>query len=83
MAETYFVISGSEDGDIGIEVRSRTEFAATLKDPDYGDEAERCLSAEELVENKDPMYWGGRYLIIKGKVVVPKAKEKVTEWEIE
>lgn len=30
----------------------------------------------------DPNYWGGKLLIIKGEIIVPKAKQTIIEYEV-
>ena len=71
MKEQYFLIINSE-GDTTVEAMDKEELLKRLEDGDYGSER-KCLT-EIPKDYLDTNYWGETMLIIKGKVVTPKAK---------
>lgn len=78
MAEKYYVISGSEDGDIGIFEYTEKELLKFLnEDSDFLPDIIATLKG-----NEDPRYWSDSMLIIKGEIKVPKPKKTVESWEI-
>ena len=88
MADTYFVISINEDGDIEIDPHTKEELEDHLNEECWGEHT-RVLSQ---IYNTDPYYWGTEgppgspyadrvILIIKGKIVVPEASRTVTALE--
>lgn len=76
--ETYFTISNS-DGDTYVYEATKESL---LKELDEGD-----LSIDEILteipESNDTNYWGGKTLIIKGEIVVPKPVTVVEKYELE
>jgi hypothetical protein len=80
--DVIFVIEGSEDGGM---VRSMTpeqftkELEAELED-NGGEMPEYFEKAEDF--DPDTNYWGYTKLVIRGHVVVPKAKATVTRVEL-
>jgi hypothetical protein len=76
MKETYFVIRDS-DGDTTVHEYDKEHLLHDIEAGEYGD----VLS--ELPENPDTNYWGEGVLIIKGKMIVPKAEEVITKYSIE
>ena len=76
--ENFFIIHNS-DGDTTVRIISKEEL---LKDLDNGDYGEDPIFLDEIPQS-DTNYWGEeRYLIIKGNIVTPKAKEKIIKHEI-
>jgi len=71
----YIVLHTDEDGDIGISHMSEKEIKEDFL---VGD------TPPYKVFNKLPNlgYCGEGILIIEGKIMVPKAKEKVIKWEL-
>ena len=85
MAEQYFIIHNS-DGDTSVKPTTKEQFLKDIADGDYDLPISGVTFIEDLddVENLDTNYWPeNSYLIIKGKIVTPKPKEIVTEYEIE
>ena len=76
MKETYFVIRNS-DGDTTVHEYDREHLLHDIQAGEYG----KVLA--ELPEDSDTNYWGNGVLIIKGKVVQPKAEQVVTKYNIE
>jgi hypothetical protein len=76
--EKYFIIQNN-DGDTRVECVTKEILLEGINDDYYGTEAflDGCP-----IEN-DTNYWGSSILVIKGKVVSPKAKTKITEFTIE
>ena len=75
----YFLISSS-DGDTSVTLYTHSELCQDLNDLEPGHKVSDFMSK---VESSDPNYWGRRVLLIKGEIVVPKAKEVVTKVEVE
>lgn len=76
--ENYFLIYNS-DGDTHVKTVSKERL---LEDLDNGDYGEDPIFLDEIPQS-DTNYWGEeRYLIIKGNIVTPKAKEVVTKHDI-
>jgi len=77
--EVYFVIRNS-DGDTTVIERNKEDLIADLEAGEFGIEGEKIL---ERIPNNDTNYWyEGSVLIIKGTIVVPKAVEHITKFEI-
>jgi hypothetical protein len=72
----YYVIS-QFDRDADVQEMTKEEVLEFL---DEDVKPKECLSK---LEQSSPAYWGERYLIIKGEIVTPKAKEVVVEYELE
>lgn len=78
--ETYYVIRTSCDG-IYVNVMSKEMLLKEFGEEGSGYSAEQVL--DEMPPDVDPNYWGESLLIIKGKVVSPKAVETVTHWDVD
>ena len=76
MNETYFIIRNS-DGDTTVRAVSKEQLLRDINDGEFGN----VLS--ELPENSDTNYWGEDVLIIKGKMIVPKAEQVITKYSID
>jgi hypothetical protein len=76
----YFVIHNSEDGEASVHQMGAEELQNKLK-ADYWGTGKRFLSSDDTF-SCDPNYWGGKLLIIKGEIIVPKPKQTVTEYEV-
>jgi len=76
MKETYFIIRNS-DGDTTVRAVSKEELLRDIEDGEYKD------VFTELPNDPDTNYWGEGVLIIKGKMVQPKAETVVTKYNIE
>jgi hypothetical protein len=83
----FYVLHNSEDGDVRIEEldldtlleRIRPEEGTVHNVNYYGANG----FFEGLPESRDPQMWDPKkLLIIEGKIVVPKPKQVVTEYEI-
>jgi len=76
--QRYFVIHNGE-GDTTVDIMDHDELLVRLKEKYYGPNnfIERLASVESNTN-----YWGGKLLIIKGKVVVPKPKKVVETYEL-
>ena len=79
MKEMYFIISNS-DGDTTVEAIEKKELIKRLEDNYYGGGR---FPYPELPQETDTNYWGNGFLIVKGSVVYPKAKEVITKYDIE
>lgn len=73
----YFVLSSTEDG-MTISILNKESLETRLAEKYWGEDIEIFTSAPD----KDPMYWPAGLLIIKGEVIVPKAVEVVTKFEV-
>lgn len=79
MEDNYIIISVSEDGDVRVAETSAEDVARELDDGEHQLDQFRSSIGEH-----DPMYWGSKpCLLIKGRVVVPKAAERVVRHEVE
>lgn len=78
MADKYYVISGSEDGDIRVESYTESQLLNLLEN--YEDDLPNIITT--LKNHNDPMYWGDSILIIKGEIKVPKPMETIKAWSI-
>jgi len=76
MKETYFVIRNS-DGDTTVRAISKEQLLSDIEEGEYGD------VLPELPNDADTNYWGEGVLIIKGKIVTPKAEQVVTKYSID
>jgi hypothetical protein len=72
----YFLIHVSEDGDIYLSEYTAEQLEKMLNGPDPEYRIEDFL---DKVPDRNLAYWGGRAILIKGEIVVPKAKEVVTK----
>ena len=69
--EYYFLIHCNDDGETTIERVDYDVLIARFNDPDhYGNDVKFVLDLTET----DPQYWKGDFLIIKGKIAIPKFK---------
>ena len=76
--ENYFIINNS-DGDTTVRLISKEQLLRDLDAGDYGTDPQFLDNIPESETN----YWGEeKYLIIKGSIVTPKAKEVITKHEI-
>lgn len=69
----YFVI-GYET----FHVLTYDELKERLNEEYYGDDA----FLTEMPKEKDPSYWGGKNIIVKGEFSYPKPVNVVTEWDL-
>lgn len=80
MAE-YFLVRAS-DGEASIEQLSGEELRDKfLETEDDGAELDGRLAFKK-VPTEDSNYWGDRFLIVKGSIVVPKETKVVKEWRL-
>lgn len=76
--EKYFIIHNGE-GDTTVDCVTKEVLLERIKENYYG-------SGEYLNNmpiNSDTNYWGGSILVIKGSIVTPQAKTKITEYTID
>lgn len=69
----YYSIQNT-DGETMIHVYDKHEIEEVLQET-----GEECL---EFIPDHDTNYWGGKRVIIKGEVVVPKPVKVVTQFEV-
>jgi len=79
MKEIYFVIRNS-DGDTTVRGVNKENLLQEIEDGDFGENGEHIL---KFLPSDDTNYWSDGILIIKGQIVVPKAKEVITKFNIE
>lgn len=95
--EWYFVISCDEDGH-SIYMMSGEQLEENLNPEDEDDaymDGKNFIGSKEIIEkwrnSGHPIelnhfvgyYSGGNIMIIKGKIVTPRPKEKVTRYEVD
>ena len=73
----YIVLLADEDGDIGIHFMTEKEIMEDYLPKGYQDEL-----PNEILDHLPNLGYEAGVLIIDGEIVVPKAKEKVTKWEL-
>ena len=76
---TYFVICNS-DGDTTVSRMTAEELKKALNDKDWGENPEFITPDEKC--DDDTNYWAGGMMIIKGEIIVPQAKQTITEYEV-
>ena len=79
--EKYYLIYNS-DGDTFVCEMTEENIQKHL-DEQLECKEERRAGFLDGISNNDTNYWGNNELIIKGKIVTPKAKAVVTKMEIE
>lgn len=75
----YFVIRNS-DGDTSICQMTAEELKKALQEDDWGSNPDFIKPDSKY--DRDTNYWGRKLMIIKGEIIVPKAKQTVTEYEV-
>jgi len=75
--KTYYVINNF-DGDTLVSTYTKEELLNAIEDGEFSEGI-----FDEFPAQADTNYWGGKSLIIKGGMVVPKPKEVVTKYEID
>jgi hypothetical protein len=78
MNEMFCVISCNEDGDTTLDMITRETLLSRLKESYYGQMPIYQLKKGDRVNCGEKI---GIY-IIKGKSIMPRAKQVVTEWDI-
>ncbi len=78
---THFVIQNS-GGDTRIRQMTEAQLLAALQPNECGDADIAALRVLEKIPDSDTNYWGNGIIIIKGEIIVPKAKEVVTRFEL-
>lgn len=76
----YFIIHNSEDGEVSVHQMDAEELQKKLKE-DYWGTGKKFILPNDIFDC-DPNYWGGKLLIIKGEIIVPKAKQTIIEYEV-
>jgi len=78
MSEEYFVIGANEEGFVYVQKLSAGTLSQELREDGW--------LPPELAMNDmptpNPAHWKGRYVIIKGDIVMPQPVEIVTGWEM-
>ncbi|RPI80902.1 MAG: hypothetical protein EHM34_09385 [Nitrosopumilales archaeon] len=75
MDEIYYVIQNS-DGDTTVRTCTKEEILKEINEGEIGDVLTQIL-------NSDTNYWGESVLIIKGRMVAPKAEKVITKYNID
>lgn len=73
--EQYFLIQNS-DGDTLISAYTQTELQRALTE-------EKFTSFLPEIPALDTSYWDNQPLIIKGRIIVPRAVQVATEYEVD
>jgi hypothetical protein len=76
--DKYFIITNS-DGDTHVECVTKEVLLERINDEHYGSFPNYM---NELPKDSDTNYWGGDIMIIKGELVSPEIKTKITEFTI-
>lgn len=76
---TYFLITTNDDGDHYIEALTEKTLLDRLNELCQDEDPPQF---EGSLPDRNMAYWPDSYLIIKGEIVVPKAKEVTTVYEI-
>jgi hypothetical protein len=78
MEEIYYVITNC-DGDTCVSTYTKEKLLEAINNNEIG-----CGYGflSEMPKHRDTNYWGGKALIIKGSVVVPKPIKVVEEYDI-
>ena len=83
MSENYFMIYQDSKEATVLRFETKKDLSDFIKDyanfEELGEEP-NFIDLNTLNKDSDPCYWGG-YLIIKGNLIIPKAKKVVQEWE--
>src|SRR5271156_423235 len=61
---TYYLIQCSEDGDVSVNECDVAELEKRLGDP------EAAVTLSPKLPDRDPQYWGGKSVVIKGEIVL-------------
>lgn len=76
--EKYFVITNS-DGNTHVECITKDVLLERINEEHYG----RREYLNNMPTDSDTNYWGDSILVIKGSIVAPQAKTKITEYVID
>ncbi len=79
--ETYFIIHSDEDGTRVVPV-TKKELLKRIAEEYYGPN----MKALPKIPDSDKGYWmapEGSYVIIKGKIIMPDARQVVTQYDVE
>jgi hypothetical protein len=74
--EKYFIIRNS-DGDTTVECVTKDALLERINDGEFQEDV-----FNKMPLNSDTNYWDYSVLIIKGEIVSPEAKTKITEYVI-
>jgi hypothetical protein len=77
---TYFVIYASEDGETYVTEYTAEQLEAKFNGPDPDYRIEQFVGK---IPDKDTNYWDVKMILIRGEIVMPKAKEVVTKVTLE
>ena len=80
MNKDYFIVSLSEDGEARIENLTKDELDVQLEE-DLGEDDNGLGKYQPNIIDME--YDGGKAIIIKGQIVVPKPVEKTVKVEID
>jgi len=79
----YWVFYTSEDGDTSFQVLNRNELQLRLNENYWGEtEQVRFLAINKSMGDVHILPTHAGVIIIKGELVVPKAKKFVTTWDV-
>ena len=74
----YFLIENSE-GDVTCEVLTKAEVLERFDEDDWGPPPDYATAVPDSNLNR----WGGKAVLIKGEVIVPKPVQRITEWTLD
>ena len=78
---TYFVISNN-DGETYIAQMTEEALLRALQPNEFGDVEIVASDIAKSLPGSGTDYWRNKTLIIRGEIIVPKAKEVVTRFEL-
>jgi hypothetical protein len=81
VADLYYVIRGSEDGDAYISAHTAADLQARLAEGYWG-EGEDAPQWADTLPDSIIGEWSPRGVIIKGSIVQPRPVDVVKSWEL-
>lgn len=78
MAKYYLI--DCLDGEAYVEELTKREILEMMGEWQHLRESPEVL---DTIPSTNPAYWKGKLVIIKGEIVTPRAKQVVTEYEID
>lgn len=75
----YLVLCFSEDGEVSASFWDKFSLLEKLNEHYWGRNVE---FVESLSTENDSTEWSNKLLILKGEIIIPKAKNVITEFQI-